>query len=298
MKALTCEMCGSNRIVKQDGMYVCQSCKTQYTVEEARKLLVEVEGTVDVQGTVKVDNSDRLDNLYQIARRAKENNNSENAAKYYDMILQEDPNSWEAQFYTVYYQAMNCNIANIYSAAVSIENCEATVFKLIKANVQGIAEKKKVVGEIVVKLRQIATMLFNVALNHYKGIDSEIRGNYAQEMLNRCCAAIDILYTGGTLIIDIFGNDFGKDYAAPCWEVGVEQHADLVRSRFFKDKEWHKNMVMSYVDKIKRYKVDYQPPELTKKLDKKVVWATIIATSLGVGIPFIFLLFYVFYIFS
>lgn len=97
MKQLTCEMCGSTELIKQDGVFVCQACGTKYSVEEAKKMMVE--GTVDVQGTVKIDMSEKLQNLYQVARRAKDDNDSETAAKYYDMILVEDPTSWEASFY-------------------------------------------------------------------------------------------------------------------------------------------------------------------------------------------------------
>ena len=57
MKAMVCEMCSSNDLVKQDGMFVCQHCGTQYSVEEAKKLMVE--------GVVKIDTSDELKNLYQ-----------------------------------------------------------------------------------------------------------------------------------------------------------------------------------------------------------------------------------------
>lgn len=74
MKQLTCEMCGSTDLMKQDGVFVCQTCGTKYSVEEAKKMMVE--GTVDVTGsTVKVDTSGELDNLYLLARRAKTNNN-------------------------------------------------------------------------------------------------------------------------------------------------------------------------------------------------------------------------------
>ena len=135
MKALTCEMCGSTNLIKQDGVYVCQSCGTKYSVEEARKMMVE--GTVSVKGTVKLDNSDELRNLYEIARRAKDTDNSENALKYYDMILVKDPNSWEAQFYVVYYKAMCCTIAGISSAALSVSSCFASVFDLCSAKSYG-----------------------------------------------------------------------------------------------------------------------------------------------------------------
>ena len=92
MKRLTCEMCGSTDLMKQDGVFVCQSCGTKYSIEEAKKMMVE--GTVDVSGsTIKVDSTDELSNLYQLARRARRENNAQNAAKYYDMILVKEPTS-------------------------------------------------------------------------------------------------------------------------------------------------------------------------------------------------------------
>lgn len=69
MKQLTCEMCGGTDLVKQDGVFVCQSCGTKYSVEEAKKMMIE--GTVNVKGTVKVDNSDYVQKYLVNARRAK-----------------------------------------------------------------------------------------------------------------------------------------------------------------------------------------------------------------------------------
>ena len=42
MKAIVCEMCGSQDFVKKNGMYVCQNCRTKYDPDEAKKLMVEV----------------------------------------------------------------------------------------------------------------------------------------------------------------------------------------------------------------------------------------------------------------
>ena len=54
-----------------------------------------VEGTVDVTGEYREGLiHPRTRNLYQIARRAKDDNNGENAAKYYDMVLMKDHTSW------------------------------------------------------------------------------------------------------------------------------------------------------------------------------------------------------------
>ena len=70
MKALQCEMCGSQDLVKDGGVFVCQSCGTRYSVEEAKKMMIE--GTVDVKGTVKVDKSQDAKNLVQLAKDAIE----------------------------------------------------------------------------------------------------------------------------------------------------------------------------------------------------------------------------------
>ena len=40
MKAMTCEMCGSNQFTKNDGLFQCDHCGTKYTPEEAKKLIV------------------------------------------------------------------------------------------------------------------------------------------------------------------------------------------------------------------------------------------------------------------
>ena len=58
MKQLTCEMCGSTELLKQGGIFVCQTCGTKYSVEDAKKMMVE--GTVEVTGTVQVDQSNNI----------------------------------------------------------------------------------------------------------------------------------------------------------------------------------------------------------------------------------------------
>ena len=72
MEAIKCELCGSNNLVKKDGVYVCQYCGTQCTIEEARNLLRTAEGGIDVSGsTVKVDNTGFVKKYLENARRAK-----------------------------------------------------------------------------------------------------------------------------------------------------------------------------------------------------------------------------------
>ncbi len=103
MKAMTCEMCNGTEFVKEDGFFVCQFCGIKYSVEEAKKMMIE--GTVDVQGTVKVDNSAFVEKYLINARRAFEKEDWEEVEKYYNMVEQNDPTNIEAIFYSAYGKA-------------------------------------------------------------------------------------------------------------------------------------------------------------------------------------------------
>lgn len=96
MKALTCEMCGSTNLLKQDGVFVCQSCGTKYSVEEAKKMMVE--GTVDVKGTVKVDRSGNVENLLKMAQNALGSVNGDEAYLYANKALEIAPENADAWF--------------------------------------------------------------------------------------------------------------------------------------------------------------------------------------------------------
>lgn len=88
MKQIVCEVCGSNDLVKEDGCFICQYCGAKYSPEEAKRLIVEVNGKVDVSGSkVTVDNTSFVERSLENARRvllatqnpknAKMRNNSE-----------------------------------------------------------------------------------------------------------------------------------------------------------------------------------------------------------------------------
>lgn len=255
MKALTCEMCGSTNLIKEEGVFVCQSCGTKYSVEEAKKMMID--GTVEVAGTVKIDTSSELTNLYEIARRAKETDNSENALKYYDMILVKDPKSWEANFYVVYFRAMSCKIAEIQSASMSVANCLESVITLIKNHVT--EKQDEVVQEIYFRTALISQMLYNAAKSHYDDIDSSIRHNYVQEYIYNSSTSVDTMYTLGNCLEIIFGDTYGS-IAADAWKQGITMHKGYIK--LLQDKEGNKTIINQYAEKIKKYDSTYEAPSV------------------------------------
>ena len=256
MKQLTCEMCNSTDLLKQDGVFVCQSCGTKYSVEEAKRMMSD--GTSEMIGTVKVDGSEKLNNLYQIARRAKDDENSESAAKYYDLILQEDPMSWEASFYSVYYSAMQTNIANIQSAANKVSNCASTVLKLIKDTVTNADERKAAVLDVVSRVITISSMLYNAAKNHYDGISLQIKNRYNQEHVNRAFACINALYLVGDQIETIFDEETLHQFAVSPWKTGIIYHNSIVP--LLANKVLAGEALVARAQRIQKYEPSYQLP--------------------------------------
>lgn len=169
MKRLVCEMCGGSELVKQDGVFVCQNCGTKYSVEEAKKMMVEgavtVEGTVSVEGTVKVDKSEELKKLYTLARRAKESDNTENAVRYYTQIELQDPDSWEAYFYLIYFKARVSKLGEIHKDCKNLSNCFSTTFDLLNKSIPEEDDKVIALKMIVHDIRHISDIMLSSAYN-------------------------------------------------------------------------------------------------------------------------------------
>lgn len=106
MKQIVCEVCGSNDLVKEDGCFICQYCGAKYSPEEAKRLIVEVNGKVDVSGSkVTVDNTSFVERSLENARRAKAKEDWEECEKYYNMVEQYESTNIEAIFYSSYGKA-------------------------------------------------------------------------------------------------------------------------------------------------------------------------------------------------
>ena len=91
MKRLTCEMCGSTDLVKQDGMFVCQSCGTKYSLEEARKMMIE--------GTVTIDTSKEEQNLIQVLETAVKTKNYNELNATATKLVEKNANLWQGYFH-------------------------------------------------------------------------------------------------------------------------------------------------------------------------------------------------------
>ena len=271
MKQLTCEMCGSTELVKQDGYFVCQTCGTKYSVEEAKKMMIE--GTVEVEGTVKVDSSDELKNLYILARRSLYENykqsstwiNTNEAVKYYEQIIVRDPNSVEAIFFTTYTgDWKGYSSYRTYNSSMNVMDSEEPLFNYIKENITNPEEQRKMIEVVVAKLSTISRVLHDgyyrdhISLNPLKNNSVEAR----KEFVKNLGATRDILYKAGDVIINVFGDIYG-DIAAKSWDEAIIYHKGLMR--FADDEQQNADIIKKYAGKISKYNPSYSLPQQSSK---------------------------------
>lgn len=214
MKAIVCEMCGDTNLMKQDGVFVCQSCGTKYTVEEAKKMMIE--GTVDVTGSkVKVDTEDRIANLYILARRSKEEGNDEDAGRYYNEIAIERPYDWEAQFYKVFLNCRQTTIANIGNSCVTLSNTLDGVVSLLKNAELPEDDKKNVLTRILLECTEFATMTSKVTIDHSKEYsDVEERKKFIAKHYQG-------IFVLGIKVGDLLQDYIDKDAASSVYELSL-----------------------------------------------------------------------------
>ena len=140
MKALTCEMCGSTNLIKEDGVFVCQSCGTKYSVEEAKKMMVE--GTVSIKGTVTIDNSGVVGNYLHMASNAAQAGNYAEAESYCNKIIEINPKhsrAWQLKGTAAGWQSTLANVRveecmNCFNNALEYANEETDEIRAAIAN--------------------------------------------------------------------------------------------------------------------------------------------------------------------
>lgn len=159
MIALKCPQCGADIQLDDTREFgFCNYCGTKVMQDKV---------VVEHKGNVTVDNSEKVNNLYQLARRATKSQNYDSAATYYNQILIERPNDWEAQFYVVYCEAMSCRIMDISNVANKLTLSAKSVPPLIDKNDDSEEEKILAVTTVLSKCFEGSECLYNAAKSHY-----------------------------------------------------------------------------------------------------------------------------------
>lgn len=123
MKQLTCEMCGSTDLMKDGGVFVCQTCGCKYSVEEAKKMMVEVGGAVEVK------NAAQLENLLKLANSSFESKNYAQAEEFCNQVIAMDDKNYKA--WKLKGEAINYQINSKNQRILEVYNCIMTSYRIL-----------------------------------------------------------------------------------------------------------------------------------------------------------------------
>ena len=87
---IKCEICGGNDIVKQDGVFICQSCGCKYSVEDVRKMMSNSTNEPQV-------NKD-MERIKKLGDDAFANEVWTDAAKYYTELIEKYDVDYETEY--------------------------------------------------------------------------------------------------------------------------------------------------------------------------------------------------------
>lgn len=173
MKKIVCEMCGSTDLMKKDGVYECLNCGTKYSVEEAKKMMIE--GKVDVSGSkVKVDNSDKIDNYLMMAQNAYNTKNFKETENYCNKIIENEPNNYKAWLLKGKAAGWQSTLAKL--------RLEESVNAFNKAlDNAPKSEEKKLKKEVGGEIEDLTTALMQLCCNNFAEFPSKQNENSIRE---------------------------------------------------------------------------------------------------------------------
>ncbi len=173
MKIPVCELCGGKNLSKQNGVFVCQECGTTYSVEEARKLMMDIDSTINVRGTVQVDRSSEIHNRMQNAIAEYNAGHQDRAIALFNDILNIDFENVTAIIYKAASDGFLSSLANNRLAQTAFEMCRAVDIAAAK-NKDSVAFTEAI-RPAIVEMTRICEAIATMCEKRKREEESEIR---------------------------------------------------------------------------------------------------------------------------
>jgi len=168
MKRLVCEMCGSTDMVKDGGLFVCQACGCKYTVEEAKKMMLE--GTVEVQGIVSIERKNEVENRMTNAINEFKTGNYDVSYTLFSEILNIEPDNERAILYKALCDGWKSSISTPKLPSASNEICRA--IKINAGKIDPNISYNQFCSEVLIETEKVGKAMFR-SLDEYKASQQE-----------------------------------------------------------------------------------------------------------------------------
>ena len=198
MKKIVCELCEGVNFVKADGMFTCQGCGTQYTLEQAKSMMIEVDG--DAPSVVPVAsapignyNQQQIDNLLLLASNAYESGNIKETESYCNKAIELDAmcyKAWNLKGKAIGWQS---SIGNIRIEEAAHSFCKAIDFAPEE-------EKSELTEEASDEIKRLGLALISLRKKHFISDPSESELNGFKSDKNTVLAAVLIMLKHGNIV--------------------------------------------------------------------------------------------------
>ena len=272
MKAIKCELCGSNQLKKVDGEYICQYCGTKYTLEEARKLMVEIEGTV------KIDTSTQKNNYEKLAQRAYEDKLYEQAYEYYSKLLEIDCDNYMYIYKRGICAAWKSSLAD-FKIDEAVKACKSAL-KVIKEENIKVNDKERLCNNMAAEINNVVSAFYLLSKQHYEKFWT--LENSAVEYWNQVIKCIECEEYAIDLLKDYYKNNkktystIIKNIIVFCVEIcitrrykaGVSQYGTNIYNNVSCSQNTRKYLLDKYdkyVTILRKIEPKYVPPTISRK---------------------------------
>ncbi|MCQ2201319.1 MAG: hypothetical protein MJZ27_04455 [Bacteroidales bacterium] len=262
MNKFVCETCGSSNLLKQDGLYMCEYCRTKYTVEEVKKLFVEV----------AINHDEEVKELYTAASRELETRNWEAAHETFKHILSLCPNDWEAIFYSEITKTLRDGRESFPHNVVPLCKAINEALHIIQKETDDNDQDDNIatITKLVIDLSDIY-FIDTKKTEKLLTFDSADTIQYRNLIYTSC---MDLCYYYGDILHGYFGDRY-KNTIVQAWKQGVtiQNNSNIKKCQF--------GTASEYEAKIQKYEPNWSFEENGKKEVKKNDNVATILTILG-----------------
>ena len=190
------------------------------------------------------------------ARAAREENNSEDAKKFYDMVRIDEPENGEAKFFYQYYSLYEGKNGEIPSRFKTLTTTLKSSVRCIAESNESDEEKMSVLSAIVSSFvpmtwslnRYMNTLFVGSGENRQRVIPSS-------EISQSCIVGVVALYDLGDSIEKLFSGDEAMKLAANAWKEGVS-----LQQKWYAYK-YNGKTPEEYTAKIQKVEPEYEMPK-------------------------------------
>ncbi len=251
MQEIACKMCGSNDVVKEGDLYICQNCGTKYSQSEAKDMRVDK--------IVHLDDSIDVNNLVVLLDRSIEDEDWEEVYTFSIEILERDPDNWKAIFFKELSQAWNGNPNEINSFNSIMTASDIAIKKVEKEGTEDISETKNYIANQMLKF---SSTLVNVTDENHERSQQMVYFYWDALLfaikINEYC--VDLVYENE--VYNLYDNivkyaselEVRRLYDTPEFYESLEPIEDV--------KDYAKDVKETYLKKIKEIDPNYQQEEV------------------------------------